>query len=112
LEELEAKIGLLVRNRISVQQIIAESSGLLRDIDKRASTDSSAHLKEKKVLYTDLLQLLLKEPRYLAQLCQLADPKFVFLLFLALNFHFIVDCVVYCLWTFIICGSDSFACWL
>ncbi len=29
LESLEAKIALLVRNRITVQQIIAESSGLL-----------------------------------------------------------------------------------
>lgn len=75
LESLEAKIALLVRNRITVQQIIAESSGLLVEMDKRASTDSTAHLGSKKDGYTELLNLLVGDCRYLASLCRVIDPQ-------------------------------------
>lgn len=72
LNELDEKIKLLIKNRISVQEVLAQQQGLLQDKEDGKGSDV---LKGKLGLYEDLFYLLQTKPQYFAKLARHVPAK-------------------------------------
>jgi len=75
LSEIDEKIKLLIKNRISVQEVIAQSAGALPDEKGAVAGSEELHVKEKRSIYEDLFYQLQTKPRYLAKLARLVEGK-------------------------------------
>lgn len=76
LVEIDEKIKLLVRNRISVQEVMSSTN-----VDHEGATQNITPLQGKRNLYEDLFYILQAKPVYFARLCCLVNqsqtPSFV-----------------------------------
>eukprot|EP00743_Colponemidia_sp_Colp-15_P005475 GILK01005888.1.p1 GENE.GILK01005888.1~~GILK01005888.1.p1 ORF type:complete len:816 (+),score=159.79 GILK01005888.1:49-2448(+) len=68
LNRMDEKIKLLIKNRITVQQVISESSGVLVDVSSPASQNP---LKQARESFEHMFYLLQTHPEYLARLTPL-----------------------------------------
>jgi len=75
LQEIDDKIKLLVKNRISVQEVIAHSQGAIQEEKGGPDVSGDLSIASKKTHYEDLFYLLQSKPRYLAKLARLVDAK-------------------------------------
>jgi Ras GTPase-activating-like protein IQGAP2/3 len=74
LGELDEKIKLLIKNRITVQEVLAQTSGLKKE-EEGASEEKGGPLKGKLHLYEEMCYLLQSKPKYFAKLARVISAK-------------------------------------
>jgi hypothetical protein len=78
---IDEKIKLLIKNRITLQEVMASTAAHAPDIKSpthAAQTEdslSSSMLKQKRPLYEEMFYLLQSKPVYLARVCRLLQPR-------------------------------------